>query len=673
MKTRFWVTIYVFLLASLCGAQAGFRTNRFDVYVTVKPNRSLSIVEVIDVTFTEPKHGIIRWVPTAYLAGAGRYRYANVAFQFVRYRRLTSGSKEAWTPGEGQPGQAGASDEGDKLSLKIGDPYVTLTGRVRYTLKYLVYDGLTDFDGDAKSKARTELYWNVLPTEWPTQIPAAHVEVAFPNAKGKTPPMFRALAGRLGSTQGITIPAPRKRAIGKLAGVTASLKLDGKGTAGKATVDVKRTLTRGESLTVGLAIAKGSVAWQGPLAQARQDELRQRASEGVSYPNSSPDNDPGTYAPTRFDWIYAWVGLFPVLIALLCRSFYNTNSNTPLVVRYSPPEGFGPGECGFVIDNSLDARDVVAGIVSLAQKGAATIQLGSAAQQNWGEVEVTLLPEESGVNLTEFELALHRNLAPYGPTFTPESLRSTFSWPYETLKYGLSSWSVSEGFCSLRPEQVASTVTAWSILTSLILVSGLAVALGSLGMGFFVPMAAGLAMGLLATVVIASTVNGRTPKGAAAYQEIRGLYEFIARAEAPLLRTAVESMPAQALFEQLLPYAVAFNLVRPLSQAFEGLGAHPPAWFDVQPGAWTSSWSETLVDGVSSWSGHMIVAMTPPPPVYSSDRFGDGGSGFGGGSSLFGGFGGGSSFGGGSFGGGGGGGGGGSVGGGGGGGGGSSW
>lgn len=643
-----------------------FKTRAFDVQMEVRKDRRVVITEVITVHFLKASHGIYRNVPIRYRGSDRTMRNVQASLMSTRFLKLGA-NRPGWKEGEGRLCTAKVSRQGDEVVFRLGDANVTLTGTVRYTIRYSVKGALTDFDDDSQSKARSELYWNAIPTEWSTAIESARVEVTFPNAKGKTPPALVAYSGPFGSRSGLSIASPDAKTEGTAKDISASLKLAGTKTTGTATIQSKGPQKKGWGMTVGLAMAKDSVKWVGHDASIDLSPTPD-STYGQDFPGEPASGIVNLDVP-GFLRSQSFVGLWclpvGVFISLLVRRALSAKPTGPLVVRFDPPAGIGPGECGVLIDHSVEPRDIVAGIISLAQKGALNLRASSASEGEWDaeEVELNLKGVHKIPNLSEFELSLYSSLELFGYRLKPNNLRGKFGHAYLRLSNMLFGWATSERFYGTSPSNARSITfflgVAASILTGLAFVS----------QGIVGPILGGVGS-LLFCGIVASQATGLTEYGANRRREIEGLYEFISRAEATSIQTATRHMPAQALFEQLLPYAVAFNLVDSWAQAFEGIDLLPPMWLegaDVDS-AWLNSYNlASRVNSLTSDIGSYMVSDSSA----TRSRW-DSGSGFGSGSSLFGGFGGGSS---GGFGGfsGGGGGGGGSVGGGGGGGGGGSW
>jgi uncharacterized membrane protein YgcG len=80
----------------------------------------------------------------------------------------------------------------------------------------------------------------------------------------------------------------------------------------------------------------------------------------------------------------------------------------------------------------------------------------------------------------------------------------------------------------------------------------------------------------IAIVFIGRKMPKKTSKGSEAYYQLKGLYEYISTAEKDRMKFQEDK---NILFEKLLPYAMAFGLIKKWSNAFEGILKTPPVWF----------------------------------------------------------------------------------------------
>ncbi len=139
------------LTAGVCFAQDdGYYIRHMSVDVTANADRTFDIVETIDVHFNEERHGIIRSIPT-YSSLEREIRLENVSV-------------------EGAPFEYDGYED-----IQIGDPDKTVTGDVRYVIRYTLWhyaDEEPDYD---------YLYLNLIGTEWDTRIESFDATVRLPD------------------------------------------------------------------------------------------------------------------------------------------------------------------------------------------------------------------------------------------------------------------------------------------------------------------------------------------------------------------------------------------------------------------------------------------------------------------------------------------------------------
>ena len=144
--------------------------------------------------------------------------------------------------------------------------------------------------------------------------------------------------------------------------------------------------------------------------------------------------------------------------------------------------------------------------------------------------------------------------------------------------------------------------------------------------------------GVLSLVVVAVTsrvMPRKTRLGRIAWERIKGLEEYIRRAEID----DIQAQDRRGVFERLLPYAIILNLADRWGKAFEGLYKEPPDWYRTQgDGTFSTGYF------VSSLNGSVNSMNTMLPSQPRSAGSGSSGwlsGGFSGGGSSGGGFGGG--------------------------------
>jgi hypothetical protein len=165
-----WLTLCIFVFAWQFQAHAEyFIIKNYQVDVKVQQDASLDITEIIDVTFSEPRHGI----------------YRNIPFRF-KVQPLTAGEEKAnrsassdgytytWIRQisvENHTFETGSSD--DYKVIKIGSANAYVEGDVRYIIHYKVLNAINFFDKHA------ELYFNLIGNLWEMTIEHVAFNIEF--------------------------------------------------------------------------------------------------------------------------------------------------------------------------------------------------------------------------------------------------------------------------------------------------------------------------------------------------------------------------------------------------------------------------------------------------------------------------------------------------------------
>lgn len=575
------------------GWAAKFTTAAFDTRASVAQDGLVTLTETISVRFLERQHGLIRTVP---FRTQGRQAARTVRLALV---------KAEFAAGNGpyRPARTQVTQEGGDWKVRIGEADKWVNGSVRYRLVYTVRGAWTPFAGDDGFGPRDELFWNMTPTAWATPIDKVSGGVTFPEAASGVP--IRVLVGPLRTRDGAQIDAG-----GKLTGNKALIKL-GKVSHTEYAWEVLKPMAVGSTTTLVLGMPQGTLQLPPPPAPPSA----QPATDTVPppYPESydPPPVEPMPANPAGFLFPLAPVALF----WYVARDRIS-RPKTPLVVQFEPPEGVGPSEAGVLIDAGVQQRDIVAGMVSLAQKGCATLVRDVEGESGW-----TLALKDIGKaqGLTPAEQRLYLALEPFGPDVTPEVLREEFGDSYRALTTGLTDDMAALGWYRTKSQQGPG---CGGCLLLLLVIPVSIAALLTLGpsavLGF-----------VLAAVLGAILVARHSPystRGYALKRTCDGLHEFISRAQERELNYMVDRMPDQALFELLLPYAVAFGAVQQWTRAFDGIDLQPPAWVDGYVGdtLWLHTFAHDAETAQSAWEGAVSH-------FDSGSGFSSGDSGFGGG------------------------------------------
>jgi hypothetical protein len=210
---HFLVSILVLFAFALPAAARQLIIRHFDERVTIHPNASIEVAEMIEVQFIGgPWHGIYRMIPVEYRTPLGLNQSL-----FLRPLSVTDDN--------GQPLRYETSRQGRYLRFKIYVPNAddsTKTVVIRYRVRSALLF-LSDHD---------ELYWNVTGDQWDAPIEAASAHIELP--AGVTGLHATAYTGVYGSrqqmaqvsVQGNAVDIQTTEPLGYHAGLTAVVGWD---------------------------------------------------------------------------------------------------------------------------------------------------------------------------------------------------------------------------------------------------------------------------------------------------------------------------------------------------------------------------------------------------------------------------------------------------------------
>ncbi len=302
----------------------------------------------------------------------------------------------------------------------------------------------------------------------------------------------------------------------------------------------------------------------------------------------------------------------------------------PVVVQYEPPDSLTPAEAGTLLDYAADMRDITATMVDLAVRGYLRIEEKDESQlfgliKRREYVFHRLEAPKGVVGLAPHEESVLAGIFAGGKTEVElTDLENEFYQKLPGIRDGIFTRLIGRGLYRARPDKVRSRWTVGGIvLGGAIFWLGVMVAawLNLTPVPFLI---AGVASGLI-VVAFARVMPARTVKGARALERVLGFEEFMRRVEEPHLAR----MRTPEMFEQLLPFAMAFQVERKWARAFEDICKVPPAWYvGSSPGDFNvGRFSNRLAD----LSSRTQSTMTSSPRSSSGSGFGGGGSSGGGG------------------------------------------
>lgn len=223
MLRRFLLLFLLLSFAALPAASRELVIQTFDVSVTVNPDGSLDVVEILRPRFTGQWNGIFRTIPIEYRTPQG--------FNYTLFLEVTGVTDE-----NHNPLRVESSRERHYRKLKIWVPSARDSVRT-VILSYRVKNGLKFFED------HDELYWNITGDEWEVPIESVNARIQLPN--GTTGIRTLAFTGSYGSrereadisVQGNVVIVKMKRRLNFHEGMTAVIGWDKGIVAGPSALD----------------------------------------------------------------------------------------------------------------------------------------------------------------------------------------------------------------------------------------------------------------------------------------------------------------------------------------------------------------------------------------------------------------------------------------------------
>jgi hypothetical protein len=571
------------LLLAACSRAASYTTQTWHSKIEVGKDQTLLVTEEIGVTFTMPQHGLIRRIPLTNRTG-----------HYVDYSMV----KAEVRPGENgafEDARFRASTEGSDWIVKIGRGDTNVSGQVSYRLTYKVFGAINTFGATDPLGPHRELNFNAIPTGWATVIEHGSIEVSTPKPEpGKY--KARLLAGPERSRWGLELSLDDPP-VGDAKLIHASL------VPGLFKAEITRAIPKGYGATVVLAMPGGTLDAVVP----------QPTSAEESY---SSNNQPLFLASEVREWLIGGALPLAVLPFLLLVALALKPRPGPMVVQFEPPPGVEASSSGLLLDSRVDQHDIVAGILQVALKG------GFRIDPDESGMTIEVLPDNKATHLSQFEKEVHRSIGMFGTTVSAQSLRGSFGTYFALLRASLTQDAIKRGWYGK-----SSPTKLWLTWVFVLVTLGL----GFYGMTLSPCLApVGIVISLVVGLLSLNKILVWSQAGVDTRNKVLGLREFIMKAQEPELDYMSRITPSQALFENLLPYAVAFGAIKQWSQAFAGINLTQPSWYAGSDGGvdFNSVMLGNLLYDIDDTWGRSIA--TPDPIVHSTGSSGDS-SGFGGG------------------------------------------
>lgn len=553
--------IFTFFLFSLNCYANDYDITKYDVEIVVDEHNKYSIKENIDTYFNVSKHGIVRRIPL----------YNNIIRQDgIRERNRVLISNVHVNE------EFASSRENNNYVLKIGSADKTINGKHSYSISY-------DYDiGLDKNNKYDELYFNIIGTNWDTDISNVTFKITMPKEFD---------ASKLGFSYG---------EYGKSNTDNISYDVDGNVITGS----FEGTLLAGEGLNVRMELPEGYFI---------------RKSVGSSLLEC---------------WYYI-IPILGVIVAYVVWKKYGKDDQVVDVVSFYPPENMNSLDVAFAKKGSVNSNDAVSLLVYLASKGYIKIVEDKKSKSRF---TIQKVKEYDGNNKEEelffrglfkkvwdsissdeldesFYLTINSILTKKNSTANRKELfnskssnkryilflfmliTSSLSTIIPALGYKLSDIIFSIIICNLIG--IVALIIVGIIYDNNCTKKGLN---SALGFAFFFVLALAVAnftiigfeyiyydtvylIGFILCMVCTYLiyffyliVTKRTEYGNKVLGEVNGFKKFLETAEKDKLESLVHDDPSY--FYNILPYAYVLGVSDAWIKQFEGIAIAPPDWYE---------------------------------------------------------------------------------------------
>lgn len=528
MKQKLGVIIILLLVGLWLGGQGAARAQdktlyweRYDVNLTVQPNSDILVEEVQTIRFT---------------SGTFRFGFASIPLDRVEQitdvsvSEIINGVERPYTPGtRNEYGFTTFTNSKNELEITWYFP-PTSNSKHTYILRYRVTGGLRFYDeGD-------QIWWKAIAPDHNFPIRTSRVTVTLPQAF-----------------------APEQLQIASY-GAPASSSYAGNGQV----VFESRSIPADQELEVRVQFPHGVVQGSPASWQAAFDRRQ-------------------TWGPVigLFSGVLGLVLLIggPVGVYLL---WYTRGRDVPapVVAEYitEPPGDLPAALVGTLIDEQAEMKDILAGILDLARRGALRMEekklegfLGIGSGRDY-----IFYLEDAGQARYPFEQTLLKRIFGTGHVRKMRDLQNKFYSAIPKLKRQLYQQVVQDGYFHRNPESVRRNWGCLGVIGFIgsVLLTFFAVSL--LGDYSVLVACPGVALGvtMLSLIVVGRYMPRKTAKGAETAAKWLAFKRYLETIEKHGNLEAVKEK-----FEEFLPYAVAFGLERRFISKFAAINTPAPRWW----------------------------------------------------------------------------------------------
>lgn len=554
------------------------KINSFIADIKINSDSTVSVTEKIQYDFeSESRHGMFRTIPLNNNDGSeisiDRISVMDQAGSLYQFKK---------------------SIHNDSLTVKIGDPSKIVSGVHEYIISYTVKNALVSFDD------YDELYWNVTGNDWNIPIENITAKVSFDTIISDQIKQYSCYKGSIRSTDTCEISIINN------------------------TLESQNTnLEPNQGITIAVGVNKGIISGIARIGgQINSDILHDSNNLNRIIFESS-------------------IGFIILIISIVYR--YNRKiagdpkSKNPVIPWYEPPQNLSPILMGLLIDKKLDAQDITAQIIFLAEKGYITIKrIEQTTMKIFDSVdyEFKLINDVAGLSVLDLNVLdiifgnnrsigqiVHLSELKKNPTELAVLIRNLIDEGKKKLKY--------ENYFE---DTASNKVALWSAFSIMLICIIVFIYLRVFGneIRSFADTIIYVCLGISFILVITSFMRPRyTQFGRDTQQEIHGFVDFLSVTDRDRFdfHNAPEKSPTQ--FMEYLPYAIAFGIEKKWAEQFKDITIPNPVWYSgsVSNAFIASEFANSMKDLNSSFTS----AVAPASSGSGGGGFSGGGSGGGGG------------------------------------------
>lgn len=479
-----------------------FYLKNFTTEVKINKNSTIDVKETITANFLQERHGIFREIPTSYPASFGLVKKI-----FLDNITVTNES--------GDPIQFTKSNFNGVLTLKIGDPEVTITGEKTYVIAYSAKNVFLFSDNSE------ELFWNITGNAWPVPILSATGSFELlPESKNLRSEAF---FGPLFSTN---------KAQANLSQNNLSVTFS--------------NLEPGEGLSLAAAWQKGAL------------------------------NEPSSFEYFKFFLLANWWLAIPSIILIFAVWYLFAHAIDPkglgtIVPEFSIPKETNLLEGAALYDEHIQTKDLTAMIVSWAVDGFIQIKETKKKALFGSKSEFSLIKKKNLTGRSNYEIDFYNFLFEDKKELELKKIEPVkFNVELGKLKNKVFSNLKKQGYFINHPENTRNT---FYIVGAIITIGSLAGIAFYNSIGIFAIIATFIA-GII-IILLGPIAPKRTLEGVKQKQKLQGFELYLKTAERYRLKWQEE----ERIFERFLPYAISFGIAGIWAGYFKDKLTKPPSWY----------------------------------------------------------------------------------------------